>query len=245
MRKLNLGYLAAITSLLIGFNQNTSAQDLASKELKLYTNFAWQFSERTVGFDTILNKQIQEDYFETSLGYFSPAFSWSTSKGNKHEIELSRLQFNQVEEVTYIDYNDGLNIQVFKGERKTNAFIALRYEFDYEFFKKSDKRLKPSLGFAARPYYSNTSIRPQLSNQFSSSQQSIATLFSIVPRLTCNVGKRCFLDLNVPLNFAAIGLHTTKINNPAIPVNQRTITTFIAETTPREYLIRLGFGFRI
>ncbi|MFT5821636.1 MAG: hypothetical protein ACI8ZM_002890 [Crocinitomix sp.] len=245
MKKLNLVYLIALTIITSTFSQSTFAQDAGSEQLKLYTNFAWQSSERTVGFDTIVNRPINESYFESDLGYFSPAFSWATDKGNRHEIELSRLQFNQVRDFNYIEYNNGINPQVVSGEGNTKIFIALRYEFDYQLFKSKDNKLKPSLGFAVRPYFSNASFRPKLATQFASSEMNIGALFSIVPRLTYDLNKKLFMDLNVPLNLARLGIRSTTWDNPAIPVSQRKVNAFDAKTLPSEYLIRLGIGLRL
>ncbi|MFT5821640.1 MAG: hypothetical protein ACI8ZM_002894 [Crocinitomix sp.] len=245
MKKLNLAYFIAFTIVLIAFNQNTFAQDSESKQLKLYSNFGWESAERTIGFDTVINVLIKENYFETSLGYFSPAFSWATPKGNRHEIELSRLQFNQVDEVTYLDYDDGISFQVISGERNTNVFIALRYEFDYQIIKNKDSKLKPSLGFAVRPYYSHASLRPKVSSIFSSSELNVAAMFSIVPRLNYDLNKKMFIDLSIPLSLAELGVRSTTWDNPAIPVNQRTVSTFVVEVAPSEYLIRLGIGIRL
>ncbi|NOQ70703.1 MAG: hypothetical protein GQ574_01805 [Crocinitomix sp.] len=246
MRSLHLVYFTAVVFILIGFGQNAFAQDGNSKELKLYSNFAWQSSERTVGYDTTFNQPITENYLETSLGYFSPAFSWATAKGNRHEIELSRLQINQIDESTFVDYTDGQNPVFLSGDIKTAILIALRYEYNFRFFKKKeDMKFKPSLGLAIRPYYSKSIFQPHLSTQFPSNQSDIGALVSIIPRITYDLNERWFIDLNMPVNLAEFKLHSNTYFNPALPKNQQTVTTLEFETLPSQYLIRLGVGFRL
>ncbi len=246
MKNYNFAKIIALSFVLISFNQNILAQNTSPFQLKMYSNFGWRTAELTVDYDTVLNKPIKENFYETSLGYFSPAFAWASPRGNYHEIELSRLQFNQVDEQTYIDYDNGLNHQVISGEQRTNVFIALRYEFNYMIIKnKDDKRLKPSLGFAVRPYYHRSAFQPRISSLFATSQSNAGALFSIVPRINYDLSKKWFIDLNVPINLADLSIQSRTYDNPAIPVNQRTITTIVAETLPSQYLIRLGIGVRL
>lgn len=246
MKNYSVANIIVLTIAFVSFNQSIFAQDTSPIQLKLYSNFGWRTAELTVGYDTVLNKPIKEGFYETSLGYFSPAFAWASPRGNYHEVELSRLQFNEVDQQTYIDHDNGLNHQVVSGEQRTNVFIALRYEFNYMIIKnKGDKRLKPSLGFAVRPYYSRSAFVPRVSSLFASSQSNAGAIFSIIPRINYDLNKRWFIDLNVPINLGDVNIQSRTHDNPAIPVNQRTITTIVAEALPTQYLIRLGIGVRL
>lgn len=246
MKNYRVANILVLTIAFVSFNQSIFAQDTSPIQLKLYSNFGWRAAELTVGYDTVLNKPIKEDLYETALGYFSPAFAWASPRGNYHEVELSGLQFNEVDEQTYIDHDNGLNHQVVSGEKRTSVFIALRYEFDYMIIKnKESNRLKPSLGFAVRPYYYRAAFVPRVSSLFASSQSSAGAIFSIVPRINYDLNKRWFIDLNVPINLLDVSAQTSMRDNPAIPVNQRTITTIVAEAVPSQYLIRLGIGVRL
>lgn len=247
MKNFRFSQLFALIFSLNFFCLNGSAQDDKNiREIKLYSNFAWQYSKETVGFDTVSNNPITETNYSTELGYFSPGIGFSTPKGNFHELELSRLLFNQTDQETIIETIDGSTYQVIDGQRNTDVLIALRYEFNYMFLKNKDnRRIKPSLGFGVRPSYSRSAVNSKLSSVFYARETSIAALFSIVPRVKYDLNDKWFFDLNVPFNFAQIGLLTKQVENPALPVNQRTISTFNFLTAPTNYLIRFGIGFRL
>jgi len=246
MKKIHFARLFIFFIYISFFGLNGAAQDRKNSiEIKLYSNFALESSLETVGFDTVLNKPIIETNYTTNLGYFSPALSFSTPKGNAHEVELSRLLVNQVEQEIFLEESDGSVHQTIAGERKTAILIALRYEFNYNFLKnKENCRIKPSLGFGLRPSYSKSSVNSKLANVFYNRETSIATFFSIIPRVKYEVNNKWYFDLNMPFNLAQFGIITKQVENPALPVNQRTISTFNFRTTPQNYLIRFGVGFR-
>lgn len=226
---------------------NAGAQETKTPvEIKLYTNFAWKSSLQSVGFDSILMKPIVESNYSTELGYFSPSVSFASTSGNYHEIELSRIMFNRVEEETYVEIEEGGSSQIVSGQLNTVVLIALRYEYNFMFLKnKPENRLTPALGFGIRPFYSKSNFDPKLSNDFSRGQTDVAALFSIVPRIKYAINKKWFFDLNVPFNIAQLGILTKRQDNPAIPINARTVSTFNFLTAPTDYMIRFGIGLKL
>ena len=227
------------------FSQISFSQETASNQLKLYSNFAWNSTYQIVAIDSLTSSPIAENVHSTQLGYFSPAFAFETEKGNFHEIEWSRLQINKTDEITLLDPNSQFP-QIVDGERKTNILIALKYEYNLFFFKKNeDRKLSASVGFGFSPFYSNAIFLPQLSNVFSSRESNVGVLFSIAPHLNYSLGKKWFLDLNVPLNFAQIQMKNRRIDDPSIDISQRRITTLDANIFPSNYLVRFGVGLRL
>ena len=245
MRYLKSASLVISGLIFSNFYSTTFAQETNQNQLKLYSNFGWSSETRTVGFDTTTNTPIVTTSKSNDLGYFTPAFAFATAKGNYHEIEFSKLQINKTSEVTLIDPNNQFPT-VIEGERKTNFLIAFRYEYNLVLFKqKEGKKITPSLGFAARPFYSNSSFQPVLANQFSSGETAAGILLSIVPRLNYNIGEKWFLDLDIPLNLAQLSIKNSRLDNPALPVNQRSVTTLDANLFPSQYLIRFGLGLKL
>jgi len=227
------------------FSFSSFSQDDKSINLKLYSNFEWRSTYQIVDFDTTNNVPISESNHITDLGYFSPAVAFKTANGNYHEFELSKLQFNRRDELTLLDPNSTFP-QVVDGERTTNLFIAMRYEYDLSLFKqRENKKLSTSIGFGARPYYSNSVFNPRLSNEILSSESIVGSLFSITPHLKCQLGERWFLDLNIPINFAGVKLSSVRVEDPTIPVAQRSISTIHADILPKEYLVRFGVGLKL
>ena len=242
MRIIKIGIFAGC---LFFLGQTTFAQDKIANELKIYTNYGWNSNEQRVGFDSTLNSPIIQKNNAFDLGYVSPAIAFSTKRGNFHELELSRLQINQSDGITEIDYG-GEYPQIIAGEKVTNIFIALRYEYNLFFIKKdAAKKWHPSVGFAARPFYSRYTFNPKLSTVFSSKESNTGVLFSIVPRIAYNLSERWYLDLNVPINAGVLKIRNRRVDDPAIPQNQRSITTIDAEVFPSEYLVRFGVGLRL
>ena len=245
MRYLKSASLVISGLFLSNFYSNTFAQESKTNQLKLYSNFGWSSETRTVGFDTTTNAPIVTTTKSNDLGYFTPAFAFATAKGNYHEIEFSKLQINKTSQTTVIDPNNQFP-QVIDGEHKTNFLIAFRYEYNLVLFKQKEaKKFTTSIGFATRPFYSNSSFRPVLSNQFASGETAAGMLLSIVPRINYNFGEKWFLDLDVPFNIAQLSIKNNRLNNPALPVNQRSVITVYGELFPSQYLIRFGLGLKL
>lgn len=216
----------------VGFSQETSGTSL-----KLYSNFGWLLEETNFGEITVEGEPAKHEDFD--LGYFTPAVVFTGAYGNTHEIEFSRFQMNRTEEVV-------ANPQTIAIERNTEIFVALRYEFSFLFFKgNKDRRLKPALGFAGRPYYSSWKNVPAFSTAFTKAQSNLGVMLSIIPRVTYNLNDRWFLDLNVPFNFTDLRVSTRRNINPALPANQQSVTTIESHFLPTEYLIRFGVGVRL
>jgi hypothetical protein len=80
---------------------------------------------------------------------FSPAIVLQNSKGNSHELELSRLSYkNSYVKKYYVKDSSEKHIDIYSGELKTQFEAFLRYEYKILLFKNKDwKKLRSNSGY--------------------------------------------------------------------------------------------------
>jgi len=217
-----------------------------TKMVKLYTNFSLTETSSNIGFDTSGRTSVVAKNQDIQLGYFSPAFAFAMPNGNFHEFEISNILINNTKnETEFIVGNSGTAIS---GSilKKTQNKIAVRYEYDFLFFKKkTEAKLRSYLGLSVNPYFSNTQYSSNIPAAFPTSQSSIGALITVIPRLNYNINERWFLDLNIPINIIDLNLVNDKAENPQLTAAQRSITTFNFAQMPSQFLVRFGVGFRV
>jgi len=242
--------LVAVTLLIAGsisFNQAKGQENQNNKTIKLYTNFGWTSTERTLGFNTTnLISRIEKNK-ETKIGYFTPSIAIVLPNGNFQEFELSRLEINNTNSETNLTNDStGKTIQIVSGQKVTNILIAFRYEYNIMFLKKKEgAKIRPYLGFSANPYFYNSKYRPIVSNLFPTNQNNFGVTLSIIPRLIYNLNEKWFVDFNIPINLADVNWTFDKVDNPVLTEQERTTTTVEYSTLPNKFLFRLGVGLRI
>lgn len=215
------------------------------KRIKLYSNFGWSTTEKTTS-DTINMTTTLETNKDVQMGYFTPSIAFVTANGNFHELEFSRLKINSSSDKTSITYDNLGHTQTISGQKTTNILIALRYEYNFMFFKKKEEaKLRTYLGLAINPYFENSNTLPFLSNYFPTSETSLGTMLSIIPRINYNLGEKWFIDFNIPINISNIDITSTNKDNPAFLANQRTETSIDLTILPNTFLIRFGIGVKI
>jgi hypothetical protein len=131
------------------------------------------------------------------------------------------------------------------GNDLTTTLISLRYEYIVNFNKSKDKKLVPSIGFSINPYFKWNKFSPVISTSFPTSQSFFGARTFITPRLTYCIKPKFFIDINVPLCLSDIYYLNDKKDNPAVPVNQRTITSYDFELFPKIFSGRLGVGLKL
>lgn len=217
-----------------------------TKMVKLYTNFSLTETTSNIGFDTLGRTSVVAKNQDIHMGYFSPAFAVALPNGNFHEFEISNVLINNTKnETEFIVDSNGTTIS---GSilRKNQNMIAVRYEYDFLFFKKkTEAKLKSYLGLSVNPYFSNTRYSSNITAAFPSSQNSLGALIAVIPRLNYNINERWFLDLNIPINIIDMNVVNNKTENPVLTAEQRSITTINFAQMPSQYLMRFGVGFRV
>ena len=113
------------------------------------------------------------------------------------------------------------------------------------FRKEKEKKLIPSFGFAASPYFKLTHYSPVLANAYPTTESFFGARFFVTPRLTYYLSSKFFIDINIPLCVLSTYFLTDRADNPALPVNERRAYTFSFETFPSILNARIGIGIKI
>jgi hypothetical protein len=243
MKNKPLTFLLFLFAVKTGWAQNINLD--YKRALKIYnlTTFEEQTKSRRLNDTSTYRYQ----YTNTTLQIFHPtiAFQWKSKKNNFHEIELTSLMLGK--SGTKIEFiNDTKNNgQTINGDDLTTTVISARYEYILNFCKSNDSKIVPSIGFGINPYYRQNDYSPKISSSFPTSEISVGMRTFITPRLTYFVTSKLFIDVNIPLCFFDIFYFVDKEDNPAIPIQQRTITAFDYSQFPKIFSGRLGVGLKL
>ena len=242
MKNNPLTLLLLIIVVKTGWTQNTNLDHKSS--LKIYN--LTTFEERTKSRRLSDSSSYRYQYTNTTLQILHPtiAFQWKSKKNNFHEIELTSLMLGKIGTQTEI-INDTINNgQTISGSDLKTSVISARYEYILNFNKSKDSKFVPSIGFGINPYYRQNNYSPKISSSFPTSEISVGMRTFITPRLTYFVTSKLFIDVNIPLCFFDTFYFVDKEDNPVIPVQQRTITTFNYSQFPKIFSGRFGVGLK-
>ncbi|MEO7174774.1 MAG: hypothetical protein ABIV51_02995 [Saprospiraceae bacterium] len=221
----------------IGRTQNSNLDYKSA--VKIYNLTTYESSSTPNG-ENIVNKK-------NSLQLFHPtiAYQWKTKRNNFQEIELTNFNLNKHESTTEVIDNGSGGGQIISGNKTTTTLISMRYEYILNFNKNREKKIVPSLGFAARPYYSENSTKPSITTLLPSSDKELGFRAYVTPRLTYYISSRFFIDLNLPLCVLQANSSSELVDNPALPENARKTTTFNFDALTNVLSGRLGIGLKI
>jgi hypothetical protein len=243
MKNKPLTLLLLIIVVKTGWTQNTNLD--YKNALKFYnlTTFEEQTKSRRLNDSSSYRYQ----YTNTTLQILHPtiAFQWKSKKNNFHEIELTSLMLGKIGTQTEITNDTTINGQTISRSNLKTTVISARYEYILNFNKSKDSKFVPSIGFGINPYYRQNNYSPKISNSFPTSEISVGMRTFITPRLTYFVTSKLFIDVNIPLCFFDTFYLVDKEDNPVIPVQQRTITTFNYSQFPKILSGRLGVGLKL
>jgi len=68
---------------------------------------------------------------------------------------------------------------------------------------------------------------------------------SVIPRICYYFSPKWFFDLNMPIVCTDTGLRNARVENPAIPPGQRSISTFDFEAFSQGLQFRFGLGMKL
>jgi len=243
MKKKLLTLLLIIIVAKIGWSQNTNLDYRSALKIYNLTTFDDQTKSRRLNNTSSYRYQ----YTNTTLQILYPtfAFQWRSKKNNFHEIELTSLMLGKIGTKTEIVNDTTNNRQTISGGDLTTTAISVRYEYIFNFNKSKDRKLVPSIGFGINPYYRQNNYLPKISSSFPLSDISIGMKAFITPRLTYFFTSKLFIEVNIPLCFFDTFYFVDIENNPAIPVQMRTITTFNYTQFPKFLSGRLGIGIKL
>jgi hypothetical protein len=205
------------------------------------------FQERSGSLRFNTNPSYLEESANTSLQILQPtiAFQWKSEKGNFHEIELTSLSWGKVGAETVVTYDSTSSGIRVAASDLTTADISMRYEYILVFNKEKYSKVVPSVGFGVNPYFGNVRYSPEVSSSFPASETTVGIRTFITPRVTYFMTSRLFVDVNLPVCITDAGIFIDEVDDPAIPVDQRSISTFDFNQFPRFFSGRIGLGVKL
>ncbi len=224
-----------------------STNDRKSIDVKLYTNFS--FTPQYLYYENdSTNGSSRNGYKENiNIFNFSPSIVFYNKKGNSSEIEISRLNFSNDYNKEYNELDStGAILNTISESKQKHFDLYLRYEYKWRLFKKKDLgKFKTILGFSGTPFVSWNKYEPMLSSENPYSTTTVGIYLSVIPRIEYSINKKLYLDLNVPISVVTANFTSTNNEDPTLPVEQRTQSTFDFYNGPLSYAIRFGVGLRI
>lgn len=175
----------------------------------------------------------------------SLAAGYTNKKGNTHEFELTNIGINAQDNRSTVYYSNQNITAVTTGNKIYETNIVLRYEYILNLLKKSNSRVHPSLGFAASPYYTRYNLIPYVTSTFPTKDTYIGMRAFIVPRVSYDITKRLFIDLNIPLCLTDFNYNIYKERNPTKSMSEQEISTANFSMLPAYFSARLGVGLKI
>ena len=163
---------------------------------------------------------------------------------NFHELEFTTISFDKREfKESY--YNQEYEIIVPRnGSNQTKLNFALRYEYNYLFNKKEERKIVPSIGFGINPYYYQLVTEPILSTSWKTSEKLFAISFQVIPRIAYFISSKFFIDINVPVSIFDYKYLHYYVDNPIIFEELKTSNSQKTSFFPKTYCGRIGIGYK-
>jgi hypothetical protein len=240
MKIKQLTLLLMVITVKTSLGQNTNLDYKSALKIYNLTTFEEQIKSRRLN-DT---SSYRFQYTNTLLKILNPtiAFQWKSKNYNFHEIELTGLILGKNGTKTEIINDTTNNRQTINGGDLKTTVISVRYEYILNFNKSKDRKFVPSIGFGINPYYRQINYSPKITSSFPTSEISFGMRTFITPRLTYFLTSKLFIDVNIPLCVFDTFYLADKEDNPASPVQERTITTFNYNQFPKIFSGRIGIG---
>jgi hypothetical protein len=243
MKKKTLALVLSIILVKLGWAQNTNLDYKSA--LKIYN--LTTFEEQTKS--TRINGTAPFRYESTNsaLKIIRPtiAFQWKTGKNNFHEIELTNLMLGKTMTKTEFVNDSTTNRQTVTGSDISTTALSVRYEYILRFSESKDRKLVPSVGFGINPYYERNNYSPIISSSFPTSETSLGMRTYLTPRISYFVTSKVFIDVNIPVCVFDSFYLSDKTDNPTIPIDNRTISSFSYNQFPKLFSGRIGVGIKI
>lgn len=123
--------------------------------------------------------------------------------------------------------------------------LGFRCEWNFPLFKNEDSAIKSYIGVSTDPSLFFQNITPFTSAAFPTRTFEAANTFSLIPRLTCALSNRFFIDINAPISLVKLTFNYTLEENPILPTFARDQTSFNARFFTNILHIRFGLGYKI
>ena len=217
MKKLTLS-ISYFLLMCFTLSAQSSELETSSNGFKLYLSYfseSYQVTGVTIDFDLVT--------YQTDFNKVIPSFGYTWKKNEKHwhEFEVS----------LFIDKNETLGTfqpaiggaQTVTGETSLLSFFSTRYERQRILINKD--KFQFNLGGSGQLYWLGNTLTPKTSASFPRSNQKYWMNLSLVPRVLIK-GEKFALDINFPLAVVSTGVENSRIDNPVIPSEERSVSSF-------------------
>jgi len=183
----------------------------------------------------------------TSIQVFHPtlAVQWKGTKNNFHEIELTDFSLNKTATKSELIGPNGAAVSTTNSPDVMATNLRMRYEFTANFALSKDSKLVPGMGFSVSPYLMQVNYLPQANIEFATFERKVGAGIFVIPRLSYYLSSKLFLDLNFPVCIADGHYSTIRRENPVLPLQQRTVSTWQMESMPQYFSMRIGIGVKL
>ncbi len=176
------------------------------------------------------------------LGVPGMAVSWSGTSGTDHTLESMPLRFSHELQEEYFMLNDE---RFDVGETKTSRLDSYtQYRFGIIDYIPGEASFHLLLDISATLRAGWIAGSPLESYYFPYRELDISLAPGIVPGMSLDLGERVFINLSIPLEPAEFEWSRLHQDNPQLPENERTTSTFSIRPFYR-WMVRAGVGLRL
>ena len=173
------------------------------------------------------------------------ALEFKTKSNQIHEFEILKLSFVDLHSKSVIYRHENNDSQISAGQENLTFNFAFKYKYKTVSFIENNN-FSFFLYTSQLSYYSKINNRPLISTAYHTKNAILFTAFSVIPAISYNYGNLIYIDLNIPVDILSFGVKRSQIDNPALPEDLRTGTSFYVNNFfPFKLYVKLGIGFKI
>ncbi|MCB9285437.1 MAG: hypothetical protein H6563_15335 [Lewinellaceae bacterium] len=219
------------------------SQNVSEKWVHGYLDFGyeeWNLPDVSIGGKTLMNSHYEWGFRNLALGFFK-----MRNKGWYHEISLTQLRFEVVDDVNEVTVSVLPGMEPTDGERTTSAGLGFQIETGVMASKWLGGFFRPGIGLGAAPEGGYFRYTPKTSQRFPFREWSALLGFNLVPRLHFRITERVALLAVVPVRYCTTRLSFEKIEDAALTKKQRIINTFNFDLGLGLNFARLGVAVKL
>ena len=182
------------------------------------------------GLKTYTNEHFELGFRNISLGYYK-----LSDKGVYQEISLTRLQFEEEDDLNMVIVPPLVN-EPSDGERTYTSGLGVQFESGFTTRQWMGGFFRPGIGLGAAPELSYFRYIPKISQRFPHREFSALLGLNLVPRLHFRISERVALMAVVPVRVGTAELSYVQTEDPALTEEQRT-------TNNLNFDLKLGLEF--
>ena len=214
--------------------------DRKTVSFKVYNELSYYRTYRYVNLSSSLFGVESVEVSETRFLHPTFAIQWNGVGKNAHEIELSSFSLLQTNESERIDTVTGTTLS-----KTLRSDISFRYEWTFSARRSANEKWLLAATLGAQPYFWSQEESYALTNVFPSTQIRVGTRINLGARLNYAINDHLYLDINLPVPVFDVHNTSFKQENPDLPEEQRSTSTFELDMFPSYLAFRFGVGYRI